>query len=51
MVTEFGKGAKEADVVFLLAPDQVAPALYNSEIGPNLKMGALVVVVSGFNIL
>jgi len=49
-VTGFAEGAKEADVVFLLVPDQVAPALYNSEIGPNLKMGALVVVASGFNI-
>lgn len=49
-VTGFGEGAKEVDVVFLLAPDQVAPALYNSEIGPNLKMGALVIVARGFNI-
>ncbi|CAZ84220.1 unnamed protein product [Tuber melanosporum] len=49
-VTSFAEGAKEADVVFLLVPDQVAPALYNSEIGPNLRTGALVVVASGFNV-
>ncbi|RPA94927.1 NAD(P)-binding protein [Choiromyces venosus 120613-1] len=49
-VTTFAEGAKIADVVFLLVPDQVAPGLYNSEIGSYLKEGALVVVASGFNI-
>src|SRR5690606_3435904 len=42
--------AKEADVVVILAPDQVQRHLYRDEIAPNLNEGAALVFGHGFNI-
>ena len=41
---------KEADVVVILAPDQVQRNLYADEIAPNLADGATLVFGHGFNI-
>ncbi|GAB3486948.1 ketol-acid reductoisomerase [Flexivirga sp.] len=41
---------KEADVVVILAPDQVQRTLYAEEIEPNLNAGAALVFGHGFNI-
>ena len=41
---------KEADVVVILAPDQVQRNLYRDEIAPNLNEGAALVFGHGFNI-
>ncbi len=37
-------------VIFLLVPDQVQPRLYNTEVAPNLKDNAVIVVASGYNV-
>ena len=39
-----------ADVVTILAPDQVQAALYTEQIEPNLKAGAALLFAHGFNI-
>ena len=39
-----------ADVVTILAPDQVQAALYTEQIEPNLKDGAALLFAHGFNI-
>jgi ketol-acid reductoisomerase len=41
---------KEADVVVILAPDQVQRHMYRDEIAPNLNEGAALVFAHGFNI-
>ena len=41
---------KEADVVVILAPDQVQRTVYTEEIEPNLNPGAALVFGHGFNI-
>ena len=38
-----------ADVVTILAPDQVQAALYTEQIEPNLKDGAALLFAHGFN--
>jgi ketol-acid reductoisomerase len=40
----------EADVIMILAPDQVQRHLYANEIGPNLAAGKALVFAHGFNI-
>ena len=42
--------AKEADVIMILAPDEVQADLYHSEIAPNLKEGAALAFAHGLNI-
>ena len=42
--------AKWADVVMILAPDQVQAKIYAEEVAPNLKAGALLLFAHGFNI-
>ena len=37
-------------MLFLLVPDQVAPALFNEKIAPTLKKGCTIVVASGYNV-
>ena len=37
-------------VIFLLIPDQVQPRLFNTEVAPNLKDDAVIVVASGYNV-
>jgi ketol-acid reductoisomerase len=41
---------KEADVVVILAPDQVQRHMYRDQIAPNLNEGAALVFAHGFNI-
>ena len=41
---------KRADVVMILIPDTSQKAVYDAEIGPNLKPGALLMFAHGFNI-
>jgi ketol-acid reductoisomerase len=49
-VLPVAEAVAEADVVVILAPDQVQRHLYRDEIAPNLKDGAALVFGHGFNI-
>src|SRR5699024_11254045 len=49
-VLSVADAVKEADVVVLLAPDQVQRIVYSEEIAPNLADGAALVFGHGFNI-
>ena len=49
-VKEVGAAVKEADVVMLLVPDEMQPALYEQEIEPNIKKGAVLAFAHGFNV-
>ncbi|WP_066461573.1 ketol-acid reductoisomerase [Sanguibacter suarezii] len=49
-VVTVAEAVKEADVVVILAPDQVQRHLYTEEIAPNLNEGAALVFGHGFNI-
>jgi len=51
IVTEnFEAAAKDADVLFMLIPDQSQPRVFNERFAPNLKDGCTIVVASGYNI-
>ncbi len=49
-VLPVAEAVREADVVVILAPDQVQRHLYRDEIAPNLNEGAALVFGHGFNI-
>ena len=49
-VAEAAEAAAEADVVMILTPDELQPALYREHIEPNLKEGAALAFAHGFNI-
>ncbi|MCU1431407.1 MAG: Ketol-acid reductoisomerase, partial [Actinotalea sp.] len=49
-VVPVAQAVQEADVVVVLAPDQVQRHLYRDEIAPNLQEGAALVFGHGFNI-
>ena len=49
-VATVADAVKEADVVVILAPDQVQRHLYRDEIAPNLREGAALLFGHGFNI-
>lgn len=49
-VKEIADATKEADLVMLLLPDEAQPAVYKSEIEPNIKQGATLAFAHGFNI-
>lgn len=49
-VTDVQQAVREADVVVILAPDQVQRHVYANDIAPNLKEGAALVFGHGFNI-
>ena len=49
-VLTVAEAVKEADVVMILAPDQVQRGLYKAEIEPNLKPGDALFFAHGFNI-
>jgi len=49
-VATVADAVREADVVVILAPDQVQRIVYRDEIEPNLKDGAALVFGHGFNI-
>ena len=42
--------SRGADVIVMLAPDMAQPAMYRSEVAPNLKPGAMLLFSHGFNI-
>lgn len=45
-----GQVAAKSDVLFLLVPDEVMPAVYEQHIEGNIKPGATLVFASGYNI-
>jgi len=49
-VTDAGAATASADVVMVLVPDTAAPTVYEAEIAPNLRPGALLLFAHGFNI-
>jgi len=49
-VKEVADAVKGADVVMVLLPDENQPAVYASQIEPNLKEGAALAFAHGFNI-
>ncbi len=44
------EAAKKADVIMILAPDEIQGALYENEIAPNLEAGNALAFAHGFNI-
>ena len=50
MVYPIEKAVKEADIIFLLLPDEVAPEIYREQIEPNLEEGNILNFASGYNI-
>jgi len=49
-VLEIGPACARADVALLLVPDEVMPAVYEQQVAPNLRPGALLDFASGYNV-
>ena len=49
-VMSVSAAAAEADVIMILAPDTVQPAVYHAEIAPHLSAGKTLMFAHGFNI-
>ena len=49
-VVSVAEAAKEADVVMLLAPDEVQADIYKAEIAPHMKAGKTLLFGHGFNV-
>lgn len=49
-VMSISEAAQRADILFILLPDEVAPAVYQSEIEPALSAGKTLNFSSGYNI-
>jgi ketol-acid reductoisomerase len=49
-VLDVADAVKAADVVMILVPDTAQKAVYDDEIGPNLRAGHLLMFAHGFNI-
>ncbi len=49
-VLDVAEAVKAADVIMILVPDTAAKAVYDGEIGPNLRPGQLLMFAHGFNI-
>jgi ketol-acid reductoisomerase len=49
-VADVADAVKAADVIMILVPDTAQKAVYDTEIGPNLRSGQLVMFAHGFNI-
>ncbi len=49
-VAEVADAVKQADVVMMLAPDELMSTIYKQEVEPNLKPGATLAFAHGFNI-
>jgi ketol-acid reductoisomerase len=49
-VAAIAKAVADADVVMILAPDEIQSALYKNDIEPNLKKGAVLAFAHGFAI-
>ena len=45
-----GEAAKWADVMMMLAPDELQAGIYRDDLGPNMKNGAALAFAHGFNI-
>ena len=44
------EASKEADIIFMLLPDEYAPAIFNEQIAPGLEPGNIVNFASAYNI-
>ena len=49
-VKEVAAAVKEADVIMILVPDETQPAVYEQDIEPNIKKGAVLAFAHGFNV-
>ena len=49
-VQEVSSALEGADLVMILVPDELQPALYRDDIEPNIKQGAAIAFAHGFNI-
>src|SRR3954470_11119902 len=49
-VTSFADAVRGAQLVVFLVPDGAQPALYESEVAPNLEPGAALLFAHGFNV-
>ena len=49
-VADVADAVREADVIMILVPDTAQKAVYDAEIGPNLRDGHLLMFAHGFNI-
>jgi ketol-acid reductoisomerase len=49
-VSTVGEAVQGAQVVSILLPDQVQPAVYEAEVAPNLAPGAALLFAHGFNV-
>ncbi|MFA6309544.1 MAG: ketol-acid reductoisomerase [Clostridia bacterium] len=49
-VLETGEAAKAADIIMILVPDELQPAVYEASIKDNLKEGNILMFAHGFNI-
>ena len=49
-VAEVAQAVQGADVVMILVPDELQPALYRDDLRDNLKEGAAIAFAHGFNI-
>jgi len=44
------EGAKWADIIMVLAPDELQSDIYNADLGPNMKPGAALAFAHGLNV-
>ncbi|HKP17756.1 MAG TPA: ketol-acid reductoisomerase [Gaiellaceae bacterium] len=49
-VATVGDAVRDAQVVSMLLPDQVQPAVYDADVAPNLASGAALLFAHGFNV-
>ena len=49
-VCEVDDAVKSADVVMILLPDENIPEVYNNNVAPNIKQGAVLAFAHGFNV-
>jgi ketol-acid reductoisomerase len=49
-VSDIAQATRSSDIVMLLLPDEELPAVYSTEIAPNLAEGDAVVLASGYNL-
>ena len=49
-VTTPAEGAKWADIVMVLTPDELQADLYNADLGPNMKSGGALAFAHGLNV-
>ena len=49
-VYQWAEAAAKADIIFLLVPDEVMPALYKTDIEPGLTAHNILVFASGYNV-